>query len=66
MAIPRHSDMYNDYLAAIADGGVYRRNSIQDAMAKARKLTPEDRAVMLDSGSSTCFWRPRRMDEGIP
>jgi len=53
--IPRYDEFYKDILLALADGAILSINELRDAVAISKGITDDDRAEMLDSGSTTKF-----------
>lgn len=55
MAIPKHSDIYREYLVAISDGQPHKHIEVQDSIARQIKLTDKEREIMLSSGTRPIF-----------
>lgn len=55
MPIPKHNEMYNEILMAVADGEAHSIESICDFVAKQKGVTDEERAVLLENGNAHKF-----------
>lgn len=55
MAIPKHNDIYREFLIAISDGQQHKHKEVQDSIAQQIKLTADERGVMLPSGTRPMF-----------
>ena len=55
MAIPKHDEMYTDFLNVLADNRIHSLSDIQDAIAKKRHLTADELSERLPNKNATVF-----------
>ena len=57
MAIPKYNDLYREILVSISDGIEHPSADIRDSVAKQKRLTSDERAVMFNKYQSTFDYR---------
>lgn len=55
MAIPKHNEIYREYLSAILDGQQHKHKDVKNSVAQLIKLTDEEKEQMLASGTRPVF-----------